>query len=620
MSDPSGEFARVPTIEEGTRPGHLCLVYDGELELIPPVVSFIQRGVTLSERCIYLNSRVDMLDRVIKNAVAAQKNGVKALVSLSEKESWLQGSTFDSGRLFAFLRELCFSAVTDGYKGVRIVCDMGWWAGRHDCSAEELLQVEAGLNYLVAEQDALLLCLYDRNIFMPGLLIEVAKLHPTLIISGKICQNIYHIPSDMYYSSSRGSDDLDQFFAASREAAGSVDEQRQLRQELEQAYGALAKKIYENWQEEENLRASEQQLQEQDNVLREQKRRFQTILQHMPLIIAGFDQEQRLVSCNHEFERLTGYRAEEVMGKRMLELFENLVGNDEELLRAHPPGGGYYKGYQLLLKCKNSEPSIVSWSNISKYVPIPGWSNWILGTDETQKHHAEGRLYKLRAELRQLGEELESVKYEFLAEYARPFTNLNRHNRTIREHFGSECSYRGLDLQQEVHEAVLEMVESIAAMLQFTILTVEDIASQNVDLSAMAVEIADKLRNRSGMEKPFFNIEEGVMVQGDGNLLRLAMEQLLEKAWKYAKSKVHPLIGFGTVQFEGGPAIFISGDDAIFSSDTDGGGRSSRLQWSDGGDGCGIGLATVQRIINLHKGRFWAAGEVGKPAAFLFRV
>jgi signal transduction histidine kinase len=172
---------------------------------------------------------------------------------------------------------------------------------------------------------------------------------------------------------------------------------------------------------------------------------------------------------------------------------------------------------------------------------------------------------------------------------------------------------------REIHEATLDMVARITALQRFTTLAAGELRPEQVDLSAMAAEIAARLRVSAGERRVTFSIEGGVTATGDKKLLRLAMEQLLENAWNFTCAVQHPVIRFGTAQVEGERSFFVSDNGPRFA----GGPEAQPKPWRVGtaGElGCGIGLATVQRIISLHRGRIWAEDEAGKGATFYFRV
>ncbi|PKO56551.1 MAG: hypothetical protein CVU28_02525, partial [Betaproteobacteria bacterium HGW-Betaproteobacteria-21] len=103
-------------------------------------------------------------------------------------------------------------------------------------------------------------------------------------------------------------------------------------------------------------------------------------------------------------------------------------------------------------------------------------------------------------------------------------------------------------------------------------------------------------------------------------LLRVVLHNLLSNAWKFTARKNVAHIEFGVRQKGSSTAYFVSDDgagfDMAFAANLFR--PFSRLHSSTEFDGTGIGLATVQRIIQRHGGKIWAEAEPGRGARFFF--
>jgi len=601
--------------------GHICLFYEGETELLTPVIPFIQQGVALGERCVYLHGGEQALERVLENAILGQEHDLKELVLLPVRETWLKGGGFNASRLMELLRTLCAGAIGDGFKGVRVICDMGW-AGWDPKRIELLSEFELGLNRFAEQNEATLLCLYNRKAFPSEQMLDLAKNHPQLVIGGKLCSNPFFVPPDRHRHAIRATLDLDLFLAAVQTAASAVSDGERLRQELEQAYAALARKIYENWQEEDTLRAYEKELDEKNETLLAQKRRLQTVLQHIPAILMAFDPDDRLAACNHEFERVTGFRAEEVMGKPMLELVNVEGVLREEVVTAHSPQGGDYRGREWSLRCRDGSFRSISWSNFSRYVQIPGWINWIVGIDLTPKIQAELGLRSLKEELEARTGDLEAFAHAVFSDLSGQLSRIGSYCTVIKELDGAVLSPQCRELLRSINEATFEMSGQITALQRFITLAAGGLQPEEVDLTEMATEIAAQLRETGSKRPVTFQVEHGMTATGDKKLLRLALEQLLENAWNFASGVQHPVIQFGTTQVEGERSFYLrdNGPRSVGNPQLQLQLLAPRRLNTASHPSCGIGLATVQRIISLHRGKIWASGGIDNGSTLYFQV
>jgi signal transduction histidine kinase len=173
---------------------------------------------------------------------------------------------------------------------------------------------------------------------------------------------------------------------------------------------------------------------------------------------------------------------------------------------------------------------------------------------------------------------------------------------------------------KEASAGVFRMSRIISDLLKFAQLGRQPLQKQPVDLSALAEEILLELQASASQRRATIVVSEGVTCTGDPGLLRVALANLLGNAWKFTRKVPEPRIEFGVRQEGGKPVYFVRDNGAgfdpaeaqrIFAP-------FERLHDSEEFEGTGIGLATVQRIIERHGGRIWAEGEEGKGATFSF--
>jgi signal transduction histidine kinase len=138
----------------------------------------------------------------------------------------------------------------------------------------------------------------------------------------------------------------------------------------------------------------------------------------------------------------------------------------------------------------------------------------------------------------------------------------------------------------------------------------------------LALEIEADLRREQPDRRVDFDIVPDLVTQGDPELLRSALQNLLCNAWKFTAKTSEARIRFGQAE-EGGKTVFFVSDNGVgFGMERAGKlfAPFQRLHDATEFPGTGIGLAMVQQIIRRHGGKVWAEAAVGKGATFYFTL
>ena len=160
-------------------------------------------------------------------------------------------------------------------------------------------------------------------------------------------------------------------------------------------------------------------------------------------------------------------------------------------------------------------------------------------------------------------------------------------------------------------------------LLKLSKVTRSELHTITVDVSRLAHEVIDDLRLREGGRAVEVIIEAGLTAQGDPDLLRVALDNLLGNAWKFTSKRPHAHIEVGrAAPVEGRPVFFVRDDGAGFDMRYAHKlfGAFQRLHPMSEFPGTGIGLATVARVMHRHGGRVWAEGAVDQGATVFFTL
>ena len=234
----------------------------------------------------------------------------------------------------------------------------------------------------------------------------------------------------------------------------------------------------------------------------------------------------------------------------------------------------------------------------------------------------ESRVGERTAELTAANQELESFAYSVSHDLRAPLRSIEGFAAALQQDYAKKLDPTGRDYLDRVRAAALRMGNLIEDLLRLSQVTRTELHKSEVDLSALASEIAEELRHEDPARKVTFRIEPRLRARGDPGLLRSALANLMQNAWKFTGTKRTATIEFGARQTGGASVYFVRDDGAGFDMAQAGRlfGAFQRLHAESEFAGTGIGLATVRRVMRRHGGDAWAESEVGRGATFFFSL
>lgn len=241
---------------------------------------------------------------------------------------------------------------------------------------------------------------------------------------------------------------------------------------------------------------------------------------------------------------------------------------------------------------------------------------------EDYRDHLEEKVAARTAELETSNKELKAFSYSVSHDLRSPLRAIDGFSHALAQKYGHILDTTGIKYLKRIRGGAQRMAKLIDDMLALSHISRAPFRPASVDLAPMAREIVANLRSSTSGRHVQVDIAEDMTCWGDVGLLRIAMENLLGNAWKYTSKTPHAHIRVDAEErnietvyrvSDNGAGFDMSLSSKLFEA-------FQRLHQKNEFDGTGIGLATVARIVQRHRGRVWAEAEINKGATFYFTL
>ncbi|MCG8613908.1 MAG: ATP-binding protein [Pseudomonadales bacterium] len=239
-----------------------------------------------------------------------------------------------------------------------------------------------------------------------------------------------------------------------------------------------------------------------------------------------------------------------------------------------------------------------------------------------QKAQLEHTIDKMSLELKNANEEVEAFGYSVSHDLREPLRTIIGFAQAMEEDYQYTLDNTAKSYLEQIQQAGNKMSGQIRTLLNLSRVSRQPINKEQVDLSRIAQRITNNLLEQHGNRSIKIRIMPDLTSIADEQLIKIALEHLLENAFKFTQHLDQTEIQFGKTTQESVDIYYVKDNGAGFDM------RYSeklfhtfqRLHSGDQFEGSGIGLATVARIIRRHHGKIWAQSSLNDGSTFYFTL
>ncbi len=330
------------------------------------------------------------------------------------------------------------------------------------------------------------------------------------------------------------------------------------------------------------------------------------------------DRDWNVTFANAKFLERLGLSAEQTIGHNFFKIFRGMSDEAADQFRQAAADA-------IPSRFESFSQEHKRWFEIAAYPTADGMLFYSRDVSERKQAEAmvrslnadlERRVWERTEQLQAANSELESFSYSVSHDLRAPLRSVDGFSLALLEDFADDLKPEAKAHLERVRAAAARMGRLIDDLLKLSRIGRRELTPQELDLSELSREVIAQLRESEPEREVEVTVATGLRVVADVALLRIALENLIENAWKFTQKTASARIEIGALEEGGGFYVRDNGvgfdmacSDKLF-------GPFQRLHSVAEFEGTGIGLATVQRIVRRHGGRVWAEAVVGSGATF----
>ena len=342
------------------------------------------------------------------------------------------------------------------------------------------------------------------------------------------------------------------------------------------------------------------------------------------LCIAGMDGYFKRL--NPAWEKVLGYTLKDLKAKPYVEFVHPEDRSATQSTAQNTASGEGTETFENRYQAKDGSYHWLSWV----FKADPRRSRFCASArDVTQSKKSEETMRRLNEELEartkkleEINKELEAFTYSVSHDLRAPLRHVDGFSRLLLEEYGEKLGPEGKRMLERVRQGTQNMGELVDDLLNLSRVSRREVNPLVTDLNTILEEVLTELKPTLQGRQVEFRAGQLPFAQCDPGLIRQVFANLLSNAIKFTRPRERAVIEVGQSQDDGRSAVFVRDNGVGFSMKYADKlfGVFQRLHRAEDFEGTGVGLATVQRIIEKHGGRIWVDAEIDKGATFYFTL